>query len=123
MNKGVVLLAFFSFLIALAIYSPSGTGSIYVLNAPSSIRSTSILSNDTGSIGGGLLTTGSCTSGTTTIQGATVGNVAIANPDTYPGDGTIWLAYVSSANIVTVKECAIVSVTPSASVYHVRVIA
>lgn len=76
----------------------------------------------TGSIGGGLLTAGSCTSGTAAVSGATTSMVAMASPVTYPGDGTSWFAYVSAGNTVTVKVCAMVALTPGASTYNVRVL-
>jgi hypothetical protein len=75
----------------------------------------------TGSIGGGALLAGACTSGTMTIAGALPGMGVIVSPNTYPGDGTIWLGYVSSANTVTVKVCAILALTPTASTYGVRI--
>lgn len=80
------------------------------------------LSGTTGSIGGGLLTIGACTSGNTTVTGATTSMTAVASPVTYPGDGSDWKAYVSAANTVTVKVCAIVALTPTASNYNVRVL-
>lgn len=79
------------------------------------------LSGTTGNIGGGLLTIGACTSGTVTVTGATTSMAATASPVTYPGDGSDWKAYVSSANTVTVKVCAIIALTPTASNYNVRV--
>lgn len=80
------------------------------------------LGGTTGSIGGGALLAGACTSGTVSVTGATTSMVAVANPNTYPGDGSEWEAYVSSSNTVTVKVCAIVALTPTASTYNVRVI-
>lgn len=82
-----------------------------------------IRSGTTGSIGGGLLSVGSCTSGTATVSGATTGMVAMASPSSYPGDGVQWQTYVSSANTVTVKVCGIILITPTATTYLVRVIA
>lgn len=83
-----------------------------------------IKGNVTGSIGGGALLAGACASGTTTIAGATTtGMVAFATPETYPGDGFPLQVYISSANTVTVKVCAEVAGTPTASLYQVRVIA
>lgn len=76
----------------------------------------------TASLGGSALVAGACTTGTVTVTGATVGMDAHATPSTYPGDGSEWAAYVSAANTVTVKICAIVALTPTASVYNVRVI-
>ncbi len=80
------------------------------------------LTGTTGSIGGGVLTAGSCTSGTVAVTGATTAMGVIATPVTYPGDGSTWLAYVSAGGTVTVKVCALVAVTPGASTYNVRVI-
>jgi hypothetical protein len=60
-------------------------------------------------------------SGTATVTGATTGMAVIATPVTYPGDGAIWKAYVSSADTVTVKVCGLTIVTPTASAYNVRV--
>jgi hypothetical protein len=79
------------------------------------------LSGTTGSIGGSLLTIGTCSSGTATVTGATTSMVASASPVTYPGDGNYWLAYVSASNTVTVKLCAVATLTPTASAYNVRV--
>ena len=45
-----------------------------------------------------------------------------ATPQTYPGDAIYWKAYVSAAGTVTVKVCAAIAATPTASVFVVRVI-
>lgn len=76
----------------------------------------------TASVGGSLLSGATCTSGTATVTGATTAMVAVASPVTYPGDGIQWQAYVSGANTVTVKVCALALLTPSASIYNVRVL-
>lgn len=76
----------------------------------------------TASIGGGALLAGACASNTATITGATTSMVADASPATYPGDGNYWLAYVSASNTITVKVCAVVAGTPTASTYNVRLI-
>ncbi len=76
----------------------------------------------TGSIGGSALTAGQCASGGAGIQGVTTSMVALASPVTYPGDGMTWSAYVSAAGTVTVKVCAEVAGTPTASAYNVRVL-
>lgn len=81
-----------------------------------------VLSGTTGSIGGGLLTAGSCTSGTVAIVGATTSMGVAATPVTYPGDGSTWDAYVSAPGTVTVKVCAVIALTPTASTYNVRVL-
>lgn len=80
------------------------------------------LSGTTGSIGGGALLAGACTSGTVAVTGSTTAMSVVATPVTYPGDGTDWKGYVSSAGTVTVKVCALVAVTPTAGNYNVRVI-
>jgi hypothetical protein len=82
----------------------------------------SALSGTSGSIGGSALTAGTCTSGTVTVTGATTSMAVVATPVTYPGDGAEWEGYVSAANTVTVKVCAIVAVTPTASAYNVRLL-
>lgn len=79
------------------------------------------LKGSTGSIGGGLLLAAGCTSGSATVTGATTAMTALASPVTYPGDGGQYQAYVSAPNTVTVKLCAILALTPTASVYRVSV--
>ena len=79
------------------------------------------LSATSASIGGGALLAGACASTSTTVTGAAVGMAAVATPNTYPGDGNIWLAYPSAANTVTVKVCAVVAMTPTASTYNLRI--
>lgn len=76
----------------------------------------------TASLGGSALAAGACTSTTATISGATSTNSVSVSPQTYPGDGIYWEGYISSANTVTVKVCAVTSTTPVASLYNVRVI-
>lgn len=80
------------------------------------------LTGTTSAIGGGLLLAAGCTSGMATVTGATTAMTAAASPVTYPGDGAQYQAYVSSANTVTVKVCALLALTPVSSVYRVRVI-
>jgi hypothetical protein len=80
---------------------------------------TAHLIGTTGSIGGSALAAGACSSGTSTVTGATTG-MAVAL-GTYPGDGFYAQGYVSAANTVTVKVCAVVSGTPAAQTYSVRV--
>lgn len=80
------------------------------------------LSGTTASIGGGLLTAGTCASGTATVTGATTGMALVVTPVTYPGDGADWAGYVSGTNTVTVKVCGLVTVTPGVTAYNVRAI-
>src|SRR5262245_13542548 len=88
----------------------------------SEIRQSVPLQGTTGSIGGGALVAGACASGTATVTGATTSMVAVSSPGTYPGDGNYWVTYVSAGDTVTVKVCAAVAGTPTASTYVVRVI-
>lgn len=80
------------------------------------------LAGTTGSIGGGALLAGACTSGTVAVTGSTTAMSVDASPVTYPGDGAYWMGYVSTAGTVTVKVCAAVALTPGASAYNVRVL-
>jgi len=80
------------------------------------------LAGTTGSIGGSALALGACTSGTVNITGASTSMAVVASPATYPGDGMVWNPYVSAAGVVTVRVCASVAGTPTASTYNVRVI-
>lgn len=87
--------------------------------------SSSTLCATSGSIGGSLLTVGATASGTVTVTGAQPGMVCFAQPS----DGTDMVALgamigctVTSANTVTVRVIAILSLTPTAKSYAVRVI-
>jgi hypothetical protein len=79
------------------------------------------LTGTSGSISGAIVGIG-CDSGTVTVTGAATSMVAVASPNTYPGDGLTWSAQVTSANTVTVRVCSDVTVTPTASTYNVRVL-
>ncbi len=83
-----------------------------------------LISTTTISIGGAALTAGNCTSTSVTINSATTttGSIVDVSPQTYPGDGIFWKAYVSAANTVTVKACADTSTTPTASKYNIKYI-
>jgi hypothetical protein len=80
------------------------------------------LSGTTGTIGGSALAAGACSSGTVAVTGATTSMSVVASPATYPGDGNFWEGYVSAAGTVTVKVCASIAATPTASAYNVRVL-
>lgn len=83
------------------------------------------LSGTTGSIGGGLLSAGSCATGTATVSGATTSMVAVAQPSdgtNIQGVGVNVSAVVTSSNTVTVSVCALLIVTPAAKTYNVRVL-
>jgi hypothetical protein len=79
------------------------------------------LTGTTGSIGGGALVAGACASGTASVANSTTSMAVATSPSTYPGDGFFWHGYVSAAGTVTVKVCASVAGTPTASTYSVRV--
>lgn len=77
-----------------------------------------------GSIGGGLLAVGATASGTVTVPSAAIGMHCEATAT----DGTNMIALgaiptctVTSANTVTVNVIAIITLTPSAKTYNVRV--
>jgi hypothetical protein len=83
------------------------------------------LTGTTGNIGGGPLGAGQCASGTASVMNATTSMTAVASPSSSPFDSSghglaIW-AFVSGANQVTVEVCAIVTTTPVATTYNVRV--
>lgn len=80
------------------------------------------LSATTSAIGGGLLTAGTCATGTVAVANSTTSMTVSVSPNTYPGDGTLFYGYVSTNGTVTVKACAIVALTPTSSTYNVRVI-
>lgn len=80
------------------------------------------LTGTTAAIAPGALLAGVCGSGTVSVSGSTTGMTVSVSANTYPGDGSTYYAYVSSAGTVTVKVCAIVGLTPTSSTYNVRVI-
>lgn len=97
--------------------------SINGTSIPTSVTLASVLTGTSASIGGGLLTAGTCATGTATVTGATTSMTAtLPQPTTYPGDGFEIYAYISAADTVTIKVCALVALTPTASTYLVKVI-
>lgn len=84
------------------------------------------LAGTSGSIGGGSIANGACTTGTVAITGVTTGMTAAATPagGTQPGAGFTWDAYVSAAGTATVRVCNATgaSNTPTATTYNVRVL-
>jgi hypothetical protein len=73
-------------------------------------------------LGGGALTVGTCTTGTATVTGATTAMTAIASPAANPGASMGWYAFISAANTVTVKVCALLAGTPTSTTYNVKVL-
>ncbi len=80
-----------------------------------------MLSATSGSIGGSLLLLGTCTTSNVAVTGANTGMSVQATPAVTPGAGAIWYGYVSAADTVTVKVCALVALTPVSTVYNIRV--
>lgn len=72
-------------------------------------------------VAGALIAVGACLTNTASITGATTAMAVVATPTTDPG-AVSWFAFVSSANTVTVKECALVLITPASITYNIRVI-
>lgn len=105
--------------------SQGGTGAI---TAPAALTALGAapapLPGVTGSLGGGALLAGACTSGTVSITGATTSMAVIMSGagGADPGGDFIPRAYVSSANTVTAMVCAAVAGTPAAQTYNIRVI-
>ncbi|QNI33815.1 hypothetical protein H7849_07830 [Alloacidobacterium dinghuense] len=98
-------------------------GNSAVMHAATSNHASSAagISGTTAAIGGAPLQSGQCTSGVARLSGVANSMVASASPVSDPGDGFIWQAFVSAANIVTVKVCAIDKGTPKPVAYNVRV--
>jgi hypothetical protein len=80
------------------------------------------LNGVTGTITPGLLLAGGCASGNATVTGVVVGQPVSVSPTVYPGDGSYFFGYVSAANTVTVKVCAVVSLSPIGTTYSVKVL-
>jgi hypothetical protein len=73
-------------------------------------------------IGGSALLAGACSSATATVTGATTNMIVNANPASDPlpalTTGIATHFWVSSANTVTMRECAIVAVTPNSVTWN-----
>jgi hypothetical protein len=87
--------------------------------------SSSTLCATSGSIGGGLLAVGASASGTVTVTGAGIGSICFAQPS----DGSDMIALgaipsctVTAPNTVVVRVLAIITLTPAAKTYNIRVI-
>lgn len=111
-------------------FNNTGTGNIVCNNIQGSSNAGTVigttpcgtLTGTTGSIGGGALLAGACTSGTVAVTNAATNMAVQVSPNTYPGDGIYETAYVSPAGTVIVKVCAAIAATPTAGTYNVRVI-
>jgi hypothetical protein len=74
----------------------------------------------TPSIGGFTLGAGGCFTQPVAYMGATVGSTLFTvNPETFPGNGVWWQAYVSAPDQVTVKVCNSIAGFVAASIYDV----
>jgi hypothetical protein len=91
-------------------------------DASGNVSNICALTGTSGSIGGGSLAAGAVATGTVAVAGCTTGMAVAVSPVTYPGDGAVWSAYVSSAGTVTVVVTATKAMTPVASAYNVRVL-
>lgn len=102
----------------------TGTGAVVLASALSvyALSSALPLTGVSGSLGGAALTAGQTITINVTVTGATTSMVAATSPQTYPGDGFCWDAYVSAADTVTVRLTCVLSGTPVSSVYSVRVV-
>ena len=98
----------------------SSGGTAPTISCPTCVT-TATLSGTTASIGGGALTAGTCTTGTASVTGATVGHpVSVSASDgTLPNGLIILSAAVTSSDNVTVQLCATGGVTPAANTYNV----
>lgn len=81
-----------------------------------------VLTGTTGNIGGGLLSAGSCASGTATVTGARAGMTVIVTPNADPGSGVQYQGLVSANDTVLVRACALLLLTPVSTPYNVRVV-
>jgi hypothetical protein len=109
--------------------SLAGTGNRYLqADASGNVTATGAvtLSGTTSSIGGGALLVNACATGTATITGISSAMVIQVTPVSDPNGSTAqnydWYGYMSAANTVTVKVCALVAGTPTATTYNVRAI-
>lgn len=112
-NAVIMLLLFFCFIAAVC------TGQTYWGTDGS--WKTPYFAATTAAIGGGALTVGTCATGTVTVTGATTLMMVSASPAANPGASIGWFAFVSAANTVTVKVCALLAGTPTSTTYNVKV--
>jgi hypothetical protein len=76
------------------------------------------------SIGGGALLAGACATATSSIDSSysTSTTAVVMTPQTYPGDGVFWHAYISAVGVLTEKVCEAVAGTPTASAYVIKLV-
>lgn len=76
----------------------------------------------TASISGAIVGLG-CDSVTTTASTTLASTTAfVTTPQTYPGDGLNWFSYALNSTQIVTKVCSDVTVTPTASLYTVKII-
>jgi hypothetical protein len=84
------------------------------------------LAGTTGSIGGASLAVNACSTGAATVYGVSsamaIQVTPVADPNAAAALNYTWYGYMSGTNTVTVKVCALVAGTPTATAYNVRVI-
>lgn len=83
--------------------------------------SNGVLSGTSGNLGGSAMTVGETVTTTVNVAGATTTQAAVTSPQTDPGSGFVWDAYVSAAGVVTVCLTCVAAGTPAATPYNVRV--
>ncbi len=98
----------------------SSGGTTPTLSCPT-CNTAATLTGTTSSIGGALVSAGSCAAGTASVNGAAVGHpVSVSASDgTLPNPLVILSAAVTASDTITVQLCAVADVTPSANTYNV----
>jgi hypothetical protein len=127
-TNGIAAITIAASAAGVTIGSPTGGAKgVGTLNVASGIYSNNVLLNPvlagtTGSIGGGALGAGACTTGTVAVTSSTTAMAVAVSPVADPGTSVSWQGFVSSAGTVTVRVCALVATTPTATTYNVRVL-
>jgi len=98
-------------------------GITYAWQAPY-VAATPTILGTTATIGGSLMALNSSVTGTGTVTGATVGQNCLATPSdgTFPPAGIQVACAISASNTATVRLTALISATPAAVVYNIRVL-
>jgi hypothetical protein len=92
------------------------------LDVNGSVRFEGISSVVTNSISGAIVGLG-CDSADTASSVTLASTTAfITTPETYPGDGLTWQSYALNSTTFRTKVCSDVTVTPTASLYVVKII-
>lgn len=92
------------------------------LDANGSVRLEGASTITTPSISGAIVGLG-CDSVTNTVSPPLASTtVFITTPQTYPGAGLTWSSYLSGSTTITTQLCSDVTITPTASIYNVKII-